>query len=220
MLNVMSNLPFLAVGVWGLIFLAGKRSRRAGIFLEDVERWPYLVFFLALALTSIGSGYYHFSPNNDTLVWDRLPLAVTFMGLFTAVLAERLSWQLATWLLVPLVALAIGSVLYWGWADDLRPYYVVQFFPMIALPVLFLGFTPRYTRTGDLLAALGCYVVAKILELLDGGVYASLEGVVSGHTLKHLLARLSAYLVLAMLARRQPYPRPAFDMRELGSTAT
>lgn len=38
-LNVLSNLPFLIVGVWGLFFMAGEGSRRA--FLEPAERWPY-----------------------------------------------------------------------------------------------------------------------------------------------------------------------------------
>jgi len=45
--------------------------------------------------------------------------------------------------------------------------------------------------------------VAKLLELLDGQVYAQ-GGIVSGHTLKHLVAGLGAYFVLLMLQRRRP----------------
>jgi hypothetical protein len=208
MLNVASNFPFLVVGVWGMIFMASEKSRRPGAFVQPAERWAYWIYFLGLALTGIGSGYYHANPNNDTLVWDRMALAVTFMALFTAILAERLSWQLSAWLVGPMVTLGIGSVLYWHWtetqgAGDLRFYFVVQFFPLIALPILFLFFAPRYTRTGDMIASLACYGLAKALEILDYPVYAQ-GGLVSGHTLKHLIAGLSAYFVLFMLQRRRP----------------
>lgn len=163
---------------------------------------------MGLALTGIGSSYYHANPNNSTLTWDRMPLTIAFMGLFTAILAERLCWQLSGWLLGPMVVLGIVSVVYWHMtelqdAGDLRFYFVVQFFPLLALPVLLLAFPPRYTGTTDLAAMLACYVLAKILEIFDREIYA--EGrLVSGHTLKHLVAGLSAYFVLFMLKRRRP----------------
>jgi hypothetical protein len=209
MLNVLSNLPFLVVGVWGMIWMwrLPPLTREARSFLEPSERWAYWLYFLGLALTGIGSAYYHANPNNETLVIDRIGLAMTFMALFTAIVAERLSWQLSPWLVGPMVALGIGSVLYWHWtetqdAGDLRFYFVVQFFPLVALPILFLLFTPRYTGTGDMLASLACYGLAKALEILDANVYAR-GGLVSGHTLKHLVAGVSAYLVLFMLQRRR-----------------
>ena len=133
-------------------------------------------------------------------------LAVAFMALFTSVLAERIDVRL-TWLLLPLVFLGAGSVLYWGWTEnqgrgDLRPYLLVQFFPMLALPLLLVLFPPRYTRTGDLVGALAWYAAAKVLELADVPIYNQGQ-IVSGHTLKHLLAAFSAYLVLHMLKRRR-----------------
>ena len=208
MLNVASNLPFLVVGVWGMIFMASAKSRRPGAFLEGSERWAYWIYFIGLALTGIGSSYFHANPNNDTLVSDRIGLAMTFMALFTAIMAERLNWQLSAPLLGPMVALGVGSVLYWHWtetedAGDLRFYFVVQFFPLVALPLLFLFFTPRYTGTSEMIASLACYGLAKALEILDANVYAQ-GGLVSGHTLKHLVAGISAYLVLLMLQRRRP----------------
>jgi hypothetical protein len=213
LLNVASNLPFCVVGAWGLFFMADARSHRPGTFLLPAERWPYLVYFLGLLLTGIGSSYYHADPNNDRLVWDRAALTVAFMGVFTAVLTERLGRGFGGWLLGALVTLGVSSVLYWHWteqqrAGDLRFYYVVQFFPLLALPVL-LGFFPaRYTGTGDLVAMLACYLIAKVLELLDGQVYAQ-GGIVSGHTLKHLVGGLSSYFILHMLQRRRPIGRPA-----------
>lgn len=202
MLNVASNLPFLVVGLWGMFWMTSEQSRRPGIFLEEPERWAYWLYFAGLALTGIGSSYYHYEPNNDTLVIDRIGLAMTFMALFTAILSERLYWKLSAPLVGPLVALGVGSVLYWHWTDDLRIYFVVQFFPLIALPILFLLFRPRYTGTGDMLASLACYGIAKLMESNDLKIYEA-AGFVSGHTLKHLVAGLSAYLVLFMLQRRR-----------------
>jgi hypothetical protein len=207
-LNVLSNLPFLLVGGLGLWFcLRGEGARAGKSFETPAERWPYVLFFLGVGLTAFGSAYYHMEPNNDRLLWDRLPMSVAFMALFASVLAERVSRRVGLALLAPLVALGIGSVLYWHWTEaqgrgDLRPYYVVQFYPLLALPPLLLLFPPRYTRTADLVAALGWYVLAKFCEdPLDAAFYA-LGGWVSGHTLKHLLAALGASWILHMIAKR------------------
>lgn len=226
MLNVVSNAPFLIVGVWGMIWLWRLPSSTREIrFLEPSETWAYWLYFIGLAATGIGSSYYHANPNNETLVIDRMGLAMTFMALFTAIVAERLSWQLSPWLVGPMVLLGVGSVAYWHWtetqgAGDLRFYFVVQFFPLIALPMLFLFFTPRYTGTAEMLASLACYGLAKALEILDANVYAR-AGFVSGHTLKHLVAGLSAYLVLFMLQRRRALVLVECDEpRPLESVAT
>jgi predicted membrane channel-forming protein YqfA (hemolysin III family) len=221
MLNVLSNLPFLIVGVWGLAWMAkeafANNKRANAAFIEPVERWPYAVFFLGLVLTAFGSAYYHADPTNDRLMWDRIGLAITLMALFTAVLAERLDWRLAGWLLGPLVLLGVGSVIYWHFtevqqAGDMRLYLVVQFFPLLCLPVLLLFFPPRCTGTADLTASLACYVVAKVLEIVDRQVYAQ-GGLVSGHTMKHLVAGLGAYFVLFMLQRRRPFRAAIVESR-------
>ena len=43
---------------------------------------------------------------------------------------------------------------------------------------------------------------AKVAEVLDAPIYA-MGGIVSGHTLKHLIAALAAYWLLRMLQRRE-----------------
>lgn len=213
-LNVVSNLPFLIVGVWGLAWMARDARWSAASadgsthFLLAAERWPFWVFFAGTALTGIGSAYYHADPTNERLVWDRLPLAVAFMALFTSVLTERIDVRL-TQMLIPLTIVGGGSVLYWGWTEsqghgDLRPYLLVQFFPLLALPLLLMLFSPRYTGTADLVGSLACYVVAKALELADVPIYNQGQ-LVSGHTLKHLMAGVSAYFILLMLQRRRRF---------------
>jgi hypothetical protein len=63
--------------------------RPGGPFLTAAERWPFAPFFAGVGLTAFGSAYYHLEPTNDRLLWDRLPMTVAFMGLFAAVLSER-----------------------------------------------------------------------------------------------------------------------------------
>jgi hypothetical protein len=207
--NVVSNLPFLIVGLLGLRFILRDRESQVGkAFICSTERWPYLMLFLGVAFTAFGSAYYHLEPSNQRLVWDRLPMAVAFMALFSGVIAERMGIRIGLGLLGPLVTAGVGSVLYWACCDDLRPYYLVQFFPILAMPWLVLLFPPRYTGTSYLFAALGYYVLAKFCEHPgDAPIYEALGGAMSGHTFKHLLACLGAYQILRMLQRRQPTVR-------------
>ena len=124
-LNVLSNIPFAVAGVLGLYyaFLPRTGSRP---FSDPWERWPYAALFAGTALTTAGSAYYHLAPDNARLVWDRLPMTVGFMGLLTAIVAERSSLGLARRLFVPLLAFGAASVVYWAWSElrgagDLRP---------------------------------------------------------------------------------------------------
>jgi hypothetical protein len=210
-LNVLSNLPFVVVGLLGVLFVTSPAARRlGGPFLGAGERLRFGVLFAAIALTGLGSAYYHADPGNARLVWDRLPLAVAFMAFFAITLAERVHPRTAA-LFVPLVLLGGASVVYWHLSEvhgsgDLRLYLFVQFYPLLATPVILLLFPARYTRTADLVAALLCYLLAKALELLDAQVYAQ-GGFVSGHTLKHLVAALSgAWLVYMVVKRRPVFP--------------
>jgi hypothetical protein len=208
MLNVVSNLPFVLVGCWGVFYLLGARPCPG--FRDSRERWPYLFFFVFIALTGVGSAYYHWEPNNERLLWDRLPLAIAFMALFAVVIAERIDRRAGMWLFGPLVLLGGGSVVYWHMTEvwgrgDLRPYLLVQLYPVVAVPVILLLFPAQYTRARDLYGALAWYALAKALELLDKPVYSQGQ-IISGHTLKHLAAGVSSYLVLHMIQRRHPLP--------------
>jgi hypothetical protein len=208
-LNVLSNLPFLVVGVAGVWLLASKSRSAARVELIDArERWAYVLLFIGAGFTSLGSAYYHWAPSNSTLVWDRLPMAVGFMGLLAAVIAERISVRAGVVLLGPLVAAGIASVSYWRWTElqgrgDLRFYILVQFLSLLIILFLILLMPPRYTRGADFMVAIGFYALAKVLEVLDAPVMA-LGGIVSGHTLKHLAVAAAIAWLLRMLTIRKP----------------
>jgi hypothetical protein len=206
-LDVVSNVPFLIVGLSGLLFLLGAESDpQGGRFSDPREKLPYAVFFAGVALTSLGSAYYHWNPTNERLMWDRLPMAIAFMSILAACVVERVGVKVGLVLLAPLAAYGAGSVIAWHvtelrGAGDLRAYLLAQFLPPVLILMMMAMFPSRYTRGSDLLAAIGLYILAKLLESFDRPIF-SVGHIVSGHTLKHLAAAVSAYWVLRMLRLR------------------
>lgn len=203
--DVISNLSFLIGGIVGLMRVLPQKHGRA--FREKHERWPYIVFFLGFALTCFGSAYYHLSPENGTLVWDRLAMAVVCMGILAGALNDHIGSRAGTLCLGPMLAFGIFAVIYWyctelNGSGDLRPYIIVQFYTLAALPLLTLLFPARYTHSGWLLAGGAAYLVAKALEILDKQLFSLVK--ISGHTFKHLVASLAAICILQMLVRRSP----------------
>ena len=209
--NVVSNLPFAAVGLWGLVFLL-RSNREPGPkpFLDIRERLPYVIVSVGLMLTAFGSSYYHLHPNNARLVWDRLPMTIVFMSLVSAIIAERIDLRAGLWLLPVLLLVGIGSVLQWHLSElrgegDLRFYSAVQAYAVLFLLIALL-LPPRYTRGIDLAIVAGFYVLAKVLEVLDRPIFEQ-GHFVSGHTLKHLAAAGAGYWIFRMLRGRSPLGR-------------
>jgi hypothetical protein len=205
-LNVLSNIPFLAVGAFGLLTVLGTSERRAMHFDEPWTRLAYAVFFAGVSLTTFGSAYYHLAPSNARLVWDRVPMTLGFMGLLTAILAERVDVRLGKALLVPLLLFGVGSVFYWYWTEtqgrgDLRWYlWLVQFGSLIVVTLVIVLFPARYRGTAYLVAGLVGYAGAKWFEAADREIFG--VGRVSGHTVKHLVAAGAVLLIVAMLRSR------------------
>jgi len=200
-----SNALFALAGLAGLLFLSGETGRRA--FIDAREALPYRLFFVAAILVGLGSGYYHLAPDNGRLVWDRAAISLALMSLFAAILCERVSLSAGLRLLPLLLAAGLSSAVYWGWSEmrgsgDLRAYGLVQFYPMLLIPLLLRLYPPRYSGDKDILAVIGLYLLALLCDLMDHQI-AALTGVVSGHTLKHIIAALVMYWVVVRLKRRR-----------------
>ena len=198
--DVVSNLAFLAVGLWGLSGVARWKG--------DVARRSWQTFFCAMVLLCFGSAWYHLSPDNETLVWDRLAISVACSALLVALLAENAAPRIERFGLLPALVLGAGSVVYWHASDDLRAYIWVQLAPLLAAPALVILFPARYSHRSWLLLGLAAYVAAKLTELADSAIFHSSGGLVGGHTAKHLLAALAAAALHLMLLRRRVLSRP------------
>lgn len=200
-LNVLSNAPLVVVGVLGLRLVL-RRGRGAAW-----ERAAFLILFAGVALTGVGSAWYHLAPTTATLFWDRLPMTLAFMPLLALTLGERIGGRAGPWLLPLCLATGVASVVHWRLGEaagrgDLRPYALVQFLPILLIPLGLWLFPRRWIRGADLAAVVGWYALSKIFEALDARIFA-LGGVVSGHTLKHLAAGIAAaWLLRVALAWR------------------
>ncbi|MBL4802034.1 MAG: ceramidase domain-containing protein [Emcibacter sp.] len=192
--NVISNIGFVFVGLWGL----WKYGAEA---ICGSYRGPYLMLCAGILLTAFGSGWYHLFPANQSLVWDRLPMTIAFMSLFSLIIRDYIDEKTGRRLLVPLLLFGIGSIFYWYMTEeagrgDLRPYALVQFLPLLLFPFIMLLYGPKHGSRLSLGLALLFYVVAKGAEFFDEAIYEALSHSVSGHSLKHLLAAAGSFCAL------------------------
>jgi hypothetical protein len=195
--DVLSNLAFLAMGVWGTERLRARNDAPVG------ASW----FFVGLILTCLGSGFYHLDPDvPQRLVADRLGMTVAFAGFLGIAASERVS-QRAGRAVVVLMTVA-GLLAAWVARENLTPWVVVQFGGM----ALAVGLALRRPRPGALGVPLGgvifFYVLAKLFELGDATVFEATGHMASGHTLKHLAAALAAWPVIRTLGLTGPAPSP------------
>ena len=202
--NVASNIVFVIVGLLGIVQLAVRQPVTGGL---PELRTVYLVFFIGVFFTGFGSAYYHLDPSNATLVWDRLPMTLAFMAFFSMIVGEYLSPGVGRALLWPLLLVGILSIMYWYMTEraghgDLRPYALVQFLPMLLIPMILLMFRGRLNGSLYLWAMIAAYVVSKIAEYFDADIFSA-AGVLSGHGIKHIVAAVGTLFILLALRRRR-----------------
>lgn len=202
--NVLSNIPFLLVGLSGLYKLLFTTQ----LNIETQNRLAYILLYLGVALVAFGSGYYHLWPSNGTLLWDRLPMTIAFMGLYSVVITEYISIRAGKLLLLPLVLLGLLSAVYWHLTEaegvgDLRFYILVQFFPLLTIPIILLMFQSGFTHTSAYWWLIAAYFGAKVFEHFDSQIHEFLV-VISGHSLKHIAAAIGLYMLLRGYEKRTP----------------
>ena len=206
--DVISNLAFLLCGGAGLLFLWKIHQTPAStVFHSRNESLPYWVFFLSITAIAFGSMHYHWAPDIDHLLWDRLPIAIGIAALLSATLVERIHPAIGLMALPWLVILAVFSVLYWYWTErqgrgDLNFYIVVQFYSILLI-IWINGFFPSRYRDGNaIFQVIALYGLAKVVESFDSVIFRWTADWVSGHTLKHLIAAYAAYRIVSMLRNR------------------
>ncbi|XP_073025898.1 uncharacterized protein [Primulina eburnea] len=207
-LNVISNFPFVVVGVIGLVLCYYGNYFKLSL-QGELCGWTF--FFIGVAAVAFGSSYYHLRPDDSRLVWDRLPpftlelsqMTVAFTSIIAIFIIERVDARKGTLSIIPLTLAGVVSILYWRFFDDLRPYAVVQFVPCIAIPLMAILMPPMYTHSTYWLWAAGFYLLAKIEEAADEPIYNLTRRIVSGHTLKHLCAAMVPVFLTLMLAKRE-----------------
>lgn len=202
--NVVTNVFFLMAGYWGLYvfgtLLHGELPRDG--------RAALLVFALGSIGVAGGSALYHAFPSSETLVWDRLPMTVCFAAIAAEFVATHISTGRSKLVLFGTLLFSVGSVVYWKWtglhgADDLRPYIITQFFPILVGVATALFFERKERWSPNWTRAVLWYGGAKVLEYFDTGIYILSDAVVSGHSLKHIASGIACYYVINAMRERR-----------------
>jgi len=135
-------------------------------------------------------------------------MTLVFMAFFSIIIAERMHLKSGLVLLSVLLAVGDGSVIYWSVTEsaghgDLRAYALVQFLPVLIIPVILILFKPRYTGSRYLNEVVAWYGLAKIFELLDHRIFAFTHNLMSGHTAKHLTAAIGIFGLVKYIRYRK-----------------
>lgn len=204
-MDVLSNAPFALLGVWGLVRLRiwqRPLARRVGFAVQlpcDVQLPLARLFFGGLVLTALCSGYYHLQPDDQGLTIDRLGMLVPFAGLMGLAAADRISAWAGQWTAGAVLTLGPVAVGTWAITGNLLPWSILQGGGMLLILCMALR-RPLIGAWGvPLVAVIAWYVLAKLLELGDHHILAWTDGLVSGHTLKHLAAALAAWPVIRVV---------------------
>lgn len=201
-LDVLSNLPLMAAGVWGLLVLRART-------MSASARQALVVFFVGLVFTGLGSMVYHWAPNAASLVLDRLGMAVTFAGALSLAVAGRVSSAAARCTLGVVMVLALLSALMPLTHGNVLPWLVVQFGGMALI-----GWTALQKQVPGALRVhlwllIALYAVAKAFELGDATVFHATGEWISGHSLKHVVAALAAWPVIHAVRQNAAITVPA-----------
>ncbi len=195
--DVLSNIGFALVGIWGLVRLWPVRHNRT-----IAAGWPgYRLFLFALILTAAGSTFYHLHPDNMRLIWDRLPIALACAGLLSGVHGETAKRDSVGRNTMLLAIVAVLSVVWWHLTSDLRPYLLIQVLPLVLIPLWHYTYSAPHADRRAFGFAILLYVVAKAAELYDHEILTAF-GCISGHTIKHLLATAAAAAITSCLVKR------------------
>lgn len=198
-LDVLSNVPF---AVWGVIGLTCLYSLSQRVSL-GWQGWLAALFFAGLMATAAASSWYHFQPNDESLVIDRLGMTTAFAGLLGLAVAGRISDTAGVTIAFAVLVMGPLSILYWLDSGQVLPWLLLQL-GGVALVLWMATLQP-------LLGALPIrwvwvvviYTIAKLLELADHEVYALTRQGMSGHSLKHMVASFAAWPVVWALATSQ-----------------
>lgn len=191
-MDVLSNLSF---ALWGLagafgLFSLLKRTK------PNTEHALAGLFYTGLVLTAAASSWYHLQPDDAGLGVDRLGMVIAFAGLLGLAVAGRISHRAGAAIAAAVLLLGPISVWFWLVSGNVLPWLVIQFGGMAL--ILWMALTQPLlgalaVRWGAVIAV---YAIAKLLEVADHQVYELTSHVISGHSLKHLVASFAAWPVL------------------------
>ncbi|XP_061374851.1 uncharacterized protein LOC133317067 [Gastrolobium bilobum] len=210
-LNVMTNLPFLVVGVLGFVL-----ALEGGFFniSSQGEVWGWVLFYAGIAGVAFGSAYYHLKPDDHRVLWDTLPMMVAFSSLLSSLVAERLGQRIGLCCMFALIVAALLCVVYERIYNDIRLSMVFQLILPLAIPVIASVYRSKYTHSRYWFLSTGIYLLAKFEGVTDRKLYHVNNYIISGHSLEHLCLALIPILLSVMLIYRELKFQRLLDLKD------
>ncbi len=198
-MDVLTNLPFALMGVFVLYAVGRARG-----LVSRVQSILAVITGVGMLATMVCSSIYHLHPHAAGLALDRMGMALAFAGVLGLAAASRVSDR-AGWMLAWTVGLLAPLAAAWDWQTaNMTPWVVLQGGGL----VLLLAFAVRSPRQGGvrfaLWSVLGWYALAKVLEMADAQVLAFTQGIISGHSAKHIVAALAVVPIALAFYRMVP----------------
>ncbi|XP_061349621.1 uncharacterized protein LOC133294877 [Gastrolobium bilobum] len=199
-LNVITNFPFLVVGVIGLVL-----ALEGGVFniSSQAEVWAWVLFYAGVAGVAFGSTYYHLKPDNNRVLWDTLPMMVAYSSLFSSLVIERIGQWIGLCCMCALLLAVFICVFYERIYDDIRLCLMFQLILPLAIAVVAFMYRSNYTNSRYWFSSIGIYLLAKFEAVADRKLYRLNNYVISGHSLEHLCLALIPILLGIMLIYRE-----------------
>ena len=175
-LNILSNIAILIPA----IYLLQQKDKS---FTSNL-----LIFHILLLV--IASSYYHLNPSDETIFWDIMMIATTFMIVFIMISDTKYGLLLYSY--------AILSILYWKYTGDLRLYILI----LIGLPLyLIFKYYKNVGLRNYLYIIISMYIILRISEHNDHLIYNLTDNQISGHTLKHIFAGIGIWYTILLLQK-------------------
>lgn len=195
-LNVITNFPFLVVGILGLVLCL--HGNYFGISLRG-EIWGWVFFYAGITAVAFGSAYYHLKPDDARALWDQLPTMFAIASLFSCFIIERMNERIGITCLVSLLMFILVTVAYERTFNDLRLCIIFHFIPCATIPTMSFLFPPKYTHSRYWFLASGFYLLAKVEAIADRKIYSINRYIISGHSLGHLCLVMVPVMITMML---------------------
>jgi len=200
-LDVMSNLAIVFPGIAGIAFVH-ERQKNKYEWADKFEPTILYCMFFGMVLTFFGSVWFHLEPSNSTLVWDRLGMVIIMACYCSLIIFDRFDSNLAKKVHFPLILIGFSSVFIWQYFDDLRFYFAFKVQLFILVFILLKYGEESYNRSKDYILSLALFGLATIFEFNDGVVFDALI-IISGHTLKHIVAGIALWWIMRMTRERK-----------------
>lgn len=210
-LNVITNFPFLVVGVLGLVL-----TLEGGFFTisSQAETWAWILFYAGIIGMAFGSVYYHLKPDNSRVLWDTLPMMVAYSSLFSSLVIERIGQRIGLCCMCALLFAAFNCVVYERIYDDIRLCLMFQFILPLAIAAAAFVYPSNYTHSRYWFSSIGVYLLAKFEAVSDKKLYRANNYVISGHSLEQLCLALIPFLLSVMLIYRERKLKRLGDVKD------